>query len=69
MAGATDGRYWRQRGYPAYGFAPVILSREDVGGMHGIDERISADNLLLGIRMAKDIIKELCASTEAASKR
>jgi acetylornithine deacetylase/succinyl-diaminopimelate desuccinylase-like protein len=61
MAGATDGRYWRQRGYPAYGFAPVILNREDVGGMHGINERISADNLLLGVRMAKDIIKELCA--------
>lgn len=60
MAGATDGRYWRQRGYAAYGFAPVILNREDVSSVHGIDERISADNLLLGVQMTKDILKELC---------
>jgi acetylornithine deacetylase/succinyl-diaminopimelate desuccinylase-like protein len=60
MAGATDGRYWRGRGYAAYGFAPVILNREDIGSVHGINERISAQNLLLGIQMTKDILKELC---------
>jgi len=60
MAGATDGRYWRERGYPAYGFAPVILDRADVGRVHGIDERISLDNLGLGIRMIRDIIRTLC---------
>jgi acetylornithine deacetylase/succinyl-diaminopimelate desuccinylase-like protein len=61
MAGATDGRYWRQRGYPAYGFTPVILEREDIGRIHGIDERLSIENLLQGIKMTKDIIKMLCA--------
>ena len=61
MSGATDGRYWRMRGYAAYGFGPCILERHDVGRVHGIDERISADNLLLGIKMARDMIKELCA--------
>ena len=61
MAGATDGRYWRQRGYPAYGFAPIIMERTDISRVHGIDERISIDNLLLGIKMTKDIIKMLCA--------
>jgi acetylornithine deacetylase/succinyl-diaminopimelate desuccinylase-like protein len=61
MAGATDGRYWRQRGYPAYGFTPVILERSDIGRVHGIDERVSIENLLLGIKMTKDIIKMLCA--------
>jgi acetylornithine deacetylase/succinyl-diaminopimelate desuccinylase-like protein len=60
MAGATDGRYWRGRGYPAYGFSPMILNRADVGRVHGIDERISLDNLYLGIRMIRDIIKTLC---------
>ena len=29
MAGATDGRYWRERGYPAYGFTT------DDSGTHG----------------------------------
>ena len=61
MAGATDGRYWRQRGYRAYGFTPVILERADIGRVHGIDERVSIENLLLGIKMTKDIIKMLCA--------
>ena len=60
MSGATDGRYWRMRGYPAYGFGPCILERHDVGRVHGIDERISMDNLLLGIKMTRDIIRELC---------
>jgi acetylornithine deacetylase/succinyl-diaminopimelate desuccinylase-like protein len=61
MAGATDGRYWRERGYPAYGFTPMVLQREDIGRVHGIDERISIENLLLGIKMTKDILKILCA--------
>ncbi|NLA40113.1 MAG: M20/M25/M40 family metallo-hydrolase [Smithella sp.] len=60
MAGATDGRYWRERGYPAYGFTPILLERADLGRVHGIDERISAENLLFGIRIIRDIIRALC---------
>lgn len=60
MPGATDGRYFRQRGYAAYGFGPVILAREDLGRVHGIDERISLANLVLGVKMARDIIRDLC---------
>jgi len=61
MAGATDGRYWRERNYPAYGFAPMILERKDIGRVHGIDERLSLDNLRLGIRMTREILRTLCA--------
>ena len=60
VPGGTDGRYWRQRGYAAYGFAPVVMERADLGRVHGIDERISAENLLTGIKMARDIIEMLC---------
>ncbi len=60
MAGATDGRYWRERGYPAYGFTPMILEKTDIPRVHGIDERISIDNLMLGIRMTRDILQTLC---------
>lgn len=60
VPGATDGRYFRQRGYAAYGFGPVIMERADLGRVHGIDERISAENLLLGIRIARDVIRDLC---------
>ncbi|HPE07505.1 MAG TPA: M20/M25/M40 family metallo-hydrolase [Smithellaceae bacterium] len=60
MAGATDGRYWRECGYSAYGFTPMILERTDLNRVHGIDERISIENLLLGIKMTRDILKTLC---------
>jgi len=62
VPGATDGRYFRQRGYAAYGFGPTILERPDISRVHGIDERISLENLLLGIRMTRHIIAELCAA-------
>ncbi len=58
--GATDCRYWRQRGYAAYGFAPVVMERSDLARVHGIDERISVENLLTGIKIAVDIIERLC---------
>ncbi len=61
VPGGTDGRYWRQRGYAAYGFGPMILEREDLNRPHGIDERISIENLVLGIKMTRDILVELCA--------
>jgi acetylornithine deacetylase/succinyl-diaminopimelate desuccinylase-like protein len=61
VPGGTDGRYWRQGGYPAYGFGPMILERQDISRAHGIDERISFDNLVLGVKMARDVIRELCA--------
>jgi acetylornithine deacetylase/succinyl-diaminopimelate desuccinylase-like protein len=61
VPGGTDGRYFRQRGYAAYGFGPLILERQDINRPHGIDERISIENLMLGINMARDILKELCA--------
>jgi acetylornithine deacetylase/succinyl-diaminopimelate desuccinylase-like protein len=60
MPGATDGRYWRAAGIPAYGLSPFLLSRADIAAIHGIDERISGENLALGVRIAKDVISRLC---------
>jgi acetylornithine deacetylase/succinyl-diaminopimelate desuccinylase-like protein len=58
--GATDGRYWRGQGYAAYGFGPMIVEASDLARMHGIDERISIENLLLGVKMTRDMIEALC---------
>ncbi|MGB9722460.1 MAG: M20/M25/M40 family metallo-hydrolase [Chloroflexia bacterium] len=63
MTGATDGRYFRQRGYPTYGFGPTVLDPDDISRAHGIDERISLANLVLGIQIAREIIRELCVGT------
>jgi acetylornithine deacetylase/succinyl-diaminopimelate desuccinylase-like protein len=60
VPGGTDGRYFREQGYPAYGFAPVLLELDDISRVHGIDERISIDNLELGVKMTRDMIRKLC---------
>ncbi len=38
VSGATDGRYWRAAGVPAYGLMPFIVTREDLG-RHARDRR------------------------------
>ncbi len=60
LPGATDGRYWRQRGCAAYGFAPIVMEKTDLARVHGIDERISGENLLLAIKVVRDMIEMLC---------
>ena len=62
MPGATDGRFWRDHGVPAYGLSPFLMTREDIASVHGIDERISGENLALGISIAKDVITRVCIS-------
>jgi acetylornithine deacetylase/succinyl-diaminopimelate desuccinylase-like protein len=39
-AGATDSRFWRERGVPAYGIVPIPVPPDYVQGMHGKDERV-----------------------------
>jgi acetylornithine deacetylase/succinyl-diaminopimelate desuccinylase-like protein len=60
--GATDSRYFRAYDVPAYGFGPFVIDTEELRCVHGVDECISIDNLELGIKIACDIIAELCAT-------
>jgi acetylornithine deacetylase/succinyl-diaminopimelate desuccinylase-like protein len=59
--GATDSRYFRAHGVPAYGFGPFVIDTKELRCVHGIDECISVENLELGIKIACDVIEELCA--------
>lgn len=43
--GATDLRYFRRLGIPSYGFFPMTLSKEELFRMHGVNERISVQNM------------------------
>ena len=60
-SGATDLRYFREFGSPAYGFFPVQLPREEELRMHGVNERISIAGLEEGLEGMKVIVKELAA--------
>jgi acetylornithine deacetylase/succinyl-diaminopimelate desuccinylase-like protein len=57
--GATDLRYFRNLGIPAYGFFPITLSNEELFRMHGKDERISIIALKQGLVGTYEIVKFL----------
>ena len=56
----TDSRFFRKHGIDCYGFQPMIMNEKDYRGMHGNDEFISLENIELGSRLTKNLLKKLC---------
>jgi acetylornithine deacetylase/succinyl-diaminopimelate desuccinylase-like protein len=59
--GFTDSRIFRQRGVVAYGFMPVLLEPLEAATIHGHNERISIENLRLGMEVLFEIARRLCS--------
>jgi len=62
-SGATDSRFFRNQGIPAFGFAPLLVEGElaDYQDLvHGHNERISQKNLIFGIKVLYDAVREFC---------
>jgi carboxypeptidase PM20D1 len=59
VSGATDARHYNSLTENAFRFCPVLLTKEDLQGMHGVNERLSLENCekLVGFYIA--YIKEL----------
>ena len=63
LTGATDSRFFRDKGTAAYGFqpmAPIKNLSEYVSRVHGHDERIAAESLLFGTRVLYELLKDFC---------
>jgi acetylornithine deacetylase/succinyl-diaminopimelate desuccinylase-like protein len=60
LFGASDSRFFRGKGVPCYGVCPMLISLEDLGKVHGIDERISEENMVKGTEVFIDIVRKLC---------
>lgn len=63
MTGGTDSRFLRQKGCVCYGFAPMktdVPLSELLSMAHGINERISIDNLVFGVSVLYELVKEIC---------
>jgi acetylornithine deacetylase/succinyl-diaminopimelate desuccinylase-like protein len=60
LVGASDSRFFRDKGIPCYGVGPILISLEDLKRIHGIDERVSEENMVKGTRVYMDIVKRLC---------
>ncbi len=61
LFGASDSRFFRDNGTSCYGVCPMLISLEDLNRVHGIDERISEENMIIGTRVYIDIVKKLCS--------
>ena len=44
MTGATDARHYRSLSESSLGFSPILLNKDDLHGMHGVNERLSIEN-------------------------
>jgi acetylornithine deacetylase/succinyl-diaminopimelate desuccinylase-like protein len=57
----TDSRYFRAKGSVCYGFHPMYPETQSDGKIvkreHGIDERISIENLIFGTSVLYETIK------------
>ncbi|MCD6243237.1 hypothetical protein J7K06_06120 [Candidatus Bathyarchaeota archaeon] len=61
MTGGTDSRFLRRIGCVCYGFAPMKtdMPLSDFLKMaHGIDERVSVDNLVFGVSVLYQLVRE-----------
>jgi acetylornithine deacetylase/succinyl-diaminopimelate desuccinylase-like protein len=57
MTGFTDSHFLREIGIAAYGYSPVAIPLEDMGGQHGNNERISVENMQRGTAAMFEIVR------------
>jgi len=58
--GSTDSRFFREKGMISYGVCPMMLAMEDIRMIHGIDEKISEENMVQGTEIYTEIVEKLC---------
>jgi acetylornithine deacetylase/succinyl-diaminopimelate desuccinylase-like protein len=62
LGGFTDSHFFRDLGIASYGYHPVVIPLEDMGGVHGNDERISEENVRRGVAMMVEILGRFAAT-------
>jgi len=67
--GFTDSHAYRAAGAQAYGFVPVLLTRDELATVHGHDERISVDNLVLGTEVLFGVVTKLAGPVRGPQQR
>ncbi|MBW1930465.1 MAG: M20/M25/M40 family metallo-hydrolase [Deltaproteobacteria bacterium] len=59
LFGSSDSRFFRDRGVPTYGVCPILVTMDDARMLHGIDEKISVENLTAGTMVFTDLVRRL----------
>ena len=63
ITGFTDSHYFREHGIASYGFVPFVLTDEDERSVHGLNERVSVENLRDGVRRMLTLLRALPADS------
>lgn len=58
--GATDSAVFRRHGFKTFGLFPAVIRGGELARFHGIDERISIQNLAFGTRLVYEVLREMC---------
>lgn len=56
---ATDSRFFRVRGIPAYGYSPFWFLSGDAAKMKGANERMPLPQLVLGVEIYSELVESL----------
>ncbi len=59
VAGFTDSHYFREKGIEAYGFVPIVISRQEANSLHAPDERVRVAELEQGVRRMVKLLIDL----------
>ena len=60
-SGGTDAKHLRPHGVVCYGLIPFEMAIGELHRIHGIDERVSIENIELGLRIVFDTVLRMCA--------
>jgi acetylornithine deacetylase/succinyl-diaminopimelate desuccinylase-like protein len=58
--GATDSRFLRLKGIPAYGLLPFPMTRDDDHRMHAADERLPLASIEPALKFTHALVLEVC---------
>jgi acetylornithine deacetylase/succinyl-diaminopimelate desuccinylase-like protein len=59
-SGGTDCKHFRPKGITCYGHIPFELDDSEADRIHGVDERVSLENLERGLRILLRTVLNLC---------
>jgi len=62
--GGTDSQFFQAMGVDTYGLIPVMVEENDIQTIHGVDEHLSVENLMMGTRIVYRTVKRTCGPHE-----
>lgn len=63
-SGGTDAKHLRPHGVVCYGLVPFEPGVKELQRIHGIDERVSIEELERGLRIVFDVVLRMCADEQ-----